>query len=263
MDNNTYFCYQMDLALDKADMLDKLRGQVVNAIDHGPVPAAMHTALDFLLFLSSYSNPGHIQLSETYGEVASRLSMAIYFQHTRVANPEVTWPACCATCPERHPDDEIPDDPDEDDGECDEEEELFNTLQELYGPHPNPAHTGTRRPYPDYEHWGDWTAEDWLHFMGYKRKVLAAATCEFATMGLAVETLAAVQANIRTLPMPRQVEVALWASDVADSLTDGITKGLFEICRFNLYTREGRDVQKQLFPVTIGEPNGTPETPQK
>lgn len=246
MDNHTYFTYQMDKALDKADMLDKLRDQVVNAIDNGPVPAALHTALDFLLFLSSYSNLGHVHLSEVYGQVASRLSMAIYFQHCNVSSSELTWPSCCATCPERHPDDEIPDDPADGEDGYDEEEELFNVLQELYGPHRNPAHTGTYRPYPDYEHWGEWGAEEWVHFGGYRCKVLAAATCEFSTMGLAVDTLAAVQANIRTLPMPRQVEVALWASDVADSLTDGIAKGLFEICRYNLYTKDGRGVQKQL-----------------
>lgn len=258
MDNHTYFTYQMDEALDKADMLDKLKDQVVNAIDHGPIPAALHAALDFLLFLSAYDNPGRVQLSETYGEVASRLSMAIYFQHCKVSSDEATWPACCATCPERHPDDEIPDDPDEDDG-CDEEEELYNTLQELYGPHPNPAHTGTHRPYPDYEHWDQWGAEEWVHFQGFKRKVLAAAACEFNTMGLAIEALAAIQANLGILPMDRQVEVALWASDVADSLTDGIAKGLFEICRFNLYTRAGRAVQKQLYPDTVGTPEKGPD----
>lgn len=246
MDNHTYFQHQMDGAIDKTAMLDALKRQILDTIDHGPVPAAMHATLDFLFFLVSYDNPGHVQLSEVYSEVSMRLTMQIYFLHTAVANPELTWPACCATCAETHPDNEFLDDPDDDEDGNGDDEEIFAVLQELYGPKTEaPTHTGTRRPYPDYEHWALWTDEDWICFEGYKKKVVAAATCEFATMGLAINSLAAIKANMGTLPLERQVEVAIWASDVADSLTSGIEAELFEICRSSLYTKEGRRVQRQ------------------
>lgn len=261
MDNNTYFQYQMDLALDKADMLDKLREQVTNAIDHGPVPAALQTALDFLLFLASYENPGHVRLSEAYGEVASRLSMCIYHMHCKVSSPELTWPACCATCPERHPDDELEDDPEEPEDEQEEAfgdgpdgepggedggDEIFAVMQKFYGPHKTPAHIGAYRPFPDYEHWSHWTDEDWINFERYKHKVVAAATCEISTMCLAISSLAGIKANMGILPMDRQVEVAIWASDVVDHLTAGLEAELFKMCKGTLYTREGRKIQRQL-----------------
>ena len=253
MENHTYFAYQMDIAGDKTAMLETLKRQILDTLDHGPVPAAMHAAVDFLLFLSSYNNPGHVQLSEVYSEVSMRLTMQLYFLHTAVANPELTWPACCATCGETHPDDELPDDPDDDADGNDDDEEIFAVLQELYGPKTDvPAHTGTRRPYPDYEHWANWTETEWINFGRYQKKVLAASTCEFSTMSLAISSLAAIKANMGTLPLERQVEVSIWASDVVDQLTTGLESQLHDLCRYSLYTKEGRAIQRQLLSASQG-----------
>lgn len=266
MDNHTYFAYQMQGAGDKAKTLYTLKRQVIDSLDHGPTPVALHTALDFLIFLASYSNPGHVQLSDTFDEVIRRLGLHLQDYHIKVAGPEATWPACCMTCPECHPNDE--DEDDSGDGEAeepavtddgsDDEEELFATLEELYGPRPGPAHTGTHRPYPDYQHWNQWGAEEWVHFEGFKRKVLAMATCELRTLAFATNELAALKANIGILDMDRQIPLALWACEVVDALTDTLNKELFEICRGNLYTQEGRLVQKQLFSDTSKQPENDP-----
>lgn len=267
MDNHTYFAYQMQGAEDKAQTLYSLKKQVIACLDYGPTPVALHTALDFLIFLASYSNPGHVQLSDTFDEVIRRLGLHLQDYHIKVAGPEATWPACCMTCPECHPTDE--DEDDSGDGEAeepavkddgsDDDEELFATLEELYGPRPGPAHTGTHRPYPDYEHWDHWGAEEWVHFQGFKGKVLAAADCELRTMAFATNELAAVKANIQLLDMNRQVEMAIWAHQVVDTLITKLHKELFEICRSNLYTHDGWLVQKAMDSDTSGQPENDPD----
>lgn len=255
MDNYTYFVHEMSSTEDKTAMLGILKKQVISGLDHGPIPASLHMALDFLIFMASYPNEGHIKMSSAYDEVVRRLSLHLYDYHTSVSASELTWPACCATCPECHPDDEQENDPgcdgedwtDNDGGGNSDDEELFRVLQELYGLHQNPiADTGTMRPFPVFEHWAQWTAGDWGHFEQYRKKVMAAATYQFGTMCFATNALAAIKNSIGTLPLDRQVEIAIWASDVVDCLTTTLETELFEICRSNLYTRRGRLVQKQL-----------------
>lgn len=267
MDNHAYFTYRLDSAQDKAQMLYDLKKQVVACLDHGPTPVALHTALDFLLFLGSDPNAGHVQLSDAFDEVVRRLTLHLHDYHVKVAGPEATWPACCMTCLEHHPDDGYEDDPGDgeeeepavkDDG-SDDDEELFATLEELYGPRPGPAHTGTHLPYPDYEHWDHWGAEEWVHFQGFKVKVLAAADCELRTMAFATNELAAVKANIQLLDMNRQVEMAIWAHQVVDTLITKLHKELFEICRSNLYTHDGWLVQKAMNSDTNGQPENAPD----
>lgn len=266
MDNHAYFTYRLDSAQDKAQMLYDLKKQVVACLDHGPTPVALHTALDFLLFLGSDPNAGHVQLSDAFDEVVRRLTLHLHDYHVKVAGPEATWPACCMTCLEHHPDDGYEDDPGDgeeeepavkDDG-SDDDEELFATLEELYGPRPGPAHTGTHRPYPDYEHWDKWSTEEWVRFGGFRSKTIAMAGCDLRTMTFAVNELAAIKSNIRVLDMNRQREIAAWACEIVEALITKLHSELFEICRWNPYSREGGLVQKQLFSDTSKQPENDP-----
>lgn len=267
MDNHTYFTYQLEFTQDKAKTLYTLKRQVIDSLDHGPTPVSLHTALDFLIFLASYSNPGHVQLSDTFDEVIRRLGLHLQDYHIKVAGPEATWPACCMTCPECHPTDE--DEDDSGDGEAeepavvddgsDDEEELFATLEELYGPRPGPAHTGTHRPYPDYEHWDKWSTEEWVRFGGFKSKTIAMASCELRTMGFAINELATIKMNIRALDATRQREIAAWACEIVDSLTSKLHRELFEICRWSTCSKDGGLVQNAMNSDTNGQPENAPD----
>lgn len=58
--------------------------------------------------------------------------------------------------------------------------------------------------------------------------------------------------------MTRQVEVALWCSDLVDELYCGMENGLQEICSGSLYTPAGRAAQKQ---IRSAESNSGEEVP--
>lgn len=151
--------------------------------------------------------------------------------------------------------DDLPDEP-EPDGEPD-----LVTLEALYGVDGEPGTTGTRQPFPDWQHIDHWTQTDWLKLQVYKDKVLAAAEHDFFAMGAVTNVLAAAKDAMNRIPLPRQVELAMWATEIVDRLMFSLEDSLQTMCAGSLHSHEGRLVQKQLLSVTNGQSKSGPNTP--
>ncbi|MDE6260852.1 MAG: hypothetical protein K2M42_08350 [Oscillospiraceae bacterium] len=119
-------------------------------------------------------------------------------------------------------------------------------LSGLYGSGGEPGTTGTRRPFPDWEHISDWTQSDWIQLQVYKDKVLAAAEHGFMAISSVAGSLAAAKEAMRRIPLPRQVELGMWAQEVTDALIVGMEDDLQKTLAGSLHSHAGRLVQKQL-----------------
>lgn len=104
---------------------------------------------------------------------------------------------------------------------------------------------------PDFEQWANWSTADWVRLEGWKRKVLSAAGADLSTMSIVISALQNVRENISRLGMARQVQVAMWATDLTDTLCTTLERSLAEICHGNVATRQGRAVLKDML-----EPDG-------
>lgn len=133
----------------------------------------------------------------------------------------------------------------ETDGEPESDEPAPTDIAELYGSVGEVGSTGTRRPWPDWQHCANWTSGDWVRFQIYKEKILAAAKLhDFFAMGTVTNTIAAASAHMSLLPVPRQAEIALWCKQLADELCTHMEANLQELCAGTLYTPDGRTTQK-------------------
>ena len=120
------------------------------------------------------------------------------------------------------------------------------TLDELYGSDGETGSTGTRRPWPDWEHIASWTQTDWIKMQTFKSKMLAAAGHDFFTMGPAINALAAAKEAMPHIPLPRQVELSMLAVEIVDGLIDGLETNLQTLCAGSLHTHQGRHIQKGM-----------------
>lgn len=123
-------------------------------------------------------------------------------------------------------------------------------IAELYGDGGESGTTGTRRPFPDWQHISDWTVSDWIMMQTYKDKMLAAAEHGFVGVSSVANVLTAASDAMCHIPLPRQVELSLWATEIVDGLIVALEEGLSKMCAGSLYSHEGRRVQKQLLSVT-------------
>lgn len=131
-------------------------------------------------------------------------------------------------------------------------------LERLYGIAGEPGTTGTRRPWPDWERIDKWTQDDWLKLQIFKDKMLAAAEHGFLSVSHVAGVLAAAKDSMCRIPLPRQVELAIWATEIVDGLIVGLEDDLQEMCAGSLHSHAGRLVEKQLLSVTNGWPENTP-----
>ena len=139
-----------------------------------------------------------------------------------------------------------------------DEQDLFRAIQAMYGGGGEPGTTGTRRPWPDWQHIDSWTQSDWIQLQTYKDKVLAAAESGFVGVGSVAGILAAAKGAMYRVPLPRQVELSMWATEVVDRLMASMEDDLQEMCSGSLHSHEGRLVQKQLLNVTPGQAQNDP-----
>lgn len=123
-------------------------------------------------------------------------------------------------------------------------------LSELYGDGGESGTTGTRRPFPDWQNISFWTVSDWVALQTYKDKLLAAAEHGFIGVSSVANVLTAASDAMIHIPLPRQVELSLWATEIVDGLIVALEEGLSKMCAGSLYSHEGRRVQKQLLSVT-------------
>lgn len=142
-----------------------------------------------------------------------------------------------------------------------DDRDLYFTLKAMYGDSGEPGTTGTRQPFPDWQHIDHWTQTDWLKLQVYKDKVLAAAEHDFFAMGAVTNVLAAAKDAMNRIPLPRQVELAMWATEIVDRLMFSLEDSLQTMCAGSLHSHEGRLVQKQLLSVTNGQSKSGPNTP--
>lgn len=224
-----------------------------------PFRISVESAAGLLAALRDWAGEG-CPVSATFSEVLQELTVVASTVQTEVELTDQLW---CKDLGEVHPDDAYHDAPgyftaeDDDsvedeagnpDGGCEteESEDLYDIMKKFYDGCDEAETKGVRRPYPDWEHWASWSDDDWIKFEIYKKKMLAAAACDFFAMGSVTNAIAAAKEHMSVLPMPRQVEVALWCSDLVDELYCGMENGLQELCSGSLYTPAGRATQKQL-----------------
>lgn len=138
-----------------------------------------------------------------------------------------------------------------------DEQDVYLAIQAMYGG-VEPGTTDTRVPFPDWDHIDTWTATDWLELQIYKDKVMAAAESGFIGVSSVACILAAAKGAMCRVPLPRQVELAMWATAVVDCLMVSMEDDLQAMCAGSLHSHEGRLVQKQLLNVTHGQPENDP-----
>lgn len=151
---------------------------------------------------------------------------------------------------------ELEDDPDE--LPPPDEQDVYLAIQAMYGDCGEPGTTGTRRPWPDWDHIDTWTAADWLKLQVYKDKVLAVAEAGFSGVSSVAGILAAAKGAMTRVPLPRQVELCMWTTEVVDCLIFSVEDDLQKMCAGSLHSHQGRLVQKQLLNVTHGQPENDP-----
>lgn len=137
------------------------------------------------------------------------------------------------------------------------------TISQMYGDDGEPGTTGTRRPFPDWEHIRDWTQSDWIKLQVYKDKVIAGAESGFMGISAVSGVLAAAKGAMTCIPLPRQVELAMWATEVVDCLMFSLEDDLQKMCAGSLHSHQGRLVEKQLLSVTNEQPENDPLSPLK
>ena len=91
-------------------------------------------------------------------------------------------------------------------------------LEKLYGNNGETGSTDTRRPFLNWQHIQDWTTSDWVMMQTYKGKVLAAAESGFMGVSAVSGVLAAAKGVMCGIPLPKQVELCMWATDIVNGL---------------------------------------------
>lgn len=101
-------------------------------------------------------------------------------------------------------------------------------------------------PFLNFDNWQNWDTGQWVRFDYEKEEAMRAAQGGLANIGKAAELLANIRANVHKLPAEERVRLTLWAVRLADEIHDRTEEAVDELGQANLYTREGRDIQKKL-----------------
>lgn len=235
MDFYQYYLHRLESASDPGARITSSAETAIRLIDEAPTIIGLEAGVGLLVAMHNYRNSQGLELAPIFEKVELAVNSALYSLRCDLELSDNIWSdkrneletIDANVCP-------IPD------GQCNFPVESAE----------NEHSPGTSRHYPDYEHWNTWTDADWVDWQNYKKKVLAAASSSLSTMGLTTNSLAAVQQNLYRLPIEKRVEVAIWCTEVVDDLYEKLESELFEICRENLYSREGRTAHKKLTEVS-------------
>lgn len=140
-----------------------------------------------------------------------------------------------------------------------DDRDLYFALKAMYGDSGEPGTTDTRTPFPDWDHIDGWAQGDWIALQVYKDKVLAAADSGFIGISSVAGVLAAAKDAMTRVPLPRQVELCVWATEVVDCLMFSMEDDLQKMCAGSLHSHQGRLVQKQLVSATSGQSQDSPD----
>ena len=278
MDFYCYFKERFTLGSNPYDAVRGCREIVDELISNPAIPDRISTeaSIGFLTAARDFAGDGCF-MSEAYTSVMASLEGALHTMRELVVAADEAWVQSLADNgqgggpayesgdyevrpvdldggePEELPEEEpvaipAPDDPDADD--------VFEAIRAMYGDEGKAGTTGTRKPFPDWEHIAHWTQSDWLKLQTYKEKVLIAAGYDFLSMDRATNALAAAKSVMGRLPLPRQVELRMWAAEIVDGLIAGLERNLSEMCAGSLHSHQGGLVQKQMFSATNGQAQG-------
>lgn len=211
--------------------------------DRIPFRFSAESAVDFLAALADIAGEG-CSVGYTYTIVMSALMGYIHTMHTATCERDNAWcrkvmetvreEDCGA--PLYNPGDyeawpvDIAAADSEPDAELDDEPDLA-ALEKLYGVSGEVDTTAaTRRHFPDWDRIDKWSNGDWIVLQTYKDKILAAAGHDFFAMGSVTDALAAAKEAMNKIPLPRQVELSVWATEVVDKLMLSLEDSLREMC---------------------------------
>lgn len=273
-----FYCYFKERFTWGSNPYDAVRGcrEIVDELISNPaIPDRISTeaSIGFLTAARDFAGDGCF-MSEAYTSVMASLEGELHTMRELVVAADEAWAQSLADNgqgggppyesgdyevrpvdldgeePEDLPEEEpvaipAPDDPDAD--------AVFEAIRAMYGDEGKAGITGTRRPFPDWEHIAHWAQSDWLKLQTYKEKVLIAAGYDFLSMDRATNALAAAKSVMGRLPLPRQVELRMWAAEIVDGLIAGLERNLSEMCAGSLHSRQGGLVQKQMFSATTGQ----------
>lgn len=189
-----------------------LTNQAVRILDEGPLLAGLEAGVSLAEALRNWKNcPAGLQLMPYYKELRDAIGQAL-----TGAELEIELADSLTAEPEPGP-------------------ELEAMREDPEGP-----------PFLDFENWPDWDTGQWVRFDYEKEEAMRAAQGGLANIGRAAELLANIRANVHKLPAEERVRLTLWTAKLADEMHDRVEEVVDEMGRANLYTREGREIQKRL-----------------
>lgn len=277
MDWYCYFKERFTWGSNPYASVEKCR-QIVDEMMMNPIiPSRISTeaAIDFLAAVRDFAGDGCF-VHDEFATVMASLFGELHTMREAVEAADAAWaqevdgeqgdgsgPPYVPGDYEVRPVDEDGEDPDDEPEPVEipdpDDRDLYFTLKAMYGDSGEPGTTGTRTPFPDWDHISDWTATDWLKLQTYKDKVLAAAESGFMGISSVAGILAAAKGAMIRVPLPRQVELCMWATEVVDRLMFGLEDDLQEMCAGSLHSHEGRLVQKQLVSAANGHAQDSPD----
>lgn len=274
MDFYSYFKERFTWGRNPYSSVEKCR-QIVDELMMNPIiPARIsnEAAVCFLSAVRDFAGDGCF-VSDEYATILGSLTGELHTSLEEVEAADAAWaqevdgeqgeaggppydPGNYEVNPVDLDGNELEDEPDE--FPSPDEQDVFLAIQAMYGSGGEPGTTGTRRPFPDWQHIDSWTQSDWIQLQTYKDKVMAAAESGFVGVGSVAGILAAAKGAMCRVPLPRQVELTMWATEVVDCLMAAMEADLQAMCAGSLHSHEGRLVQKQLLGVTPGQPENDP-----
>lgn len=193
-----------------------LTNQAVRILDEGPLLAGLEAGVSLAEALRNWKNcPAGLQLMPYYKELREAMGQAL-----TGAELEIELADSLTAEP---------------DGEPEPGPELEAMREDPEGP-----------PFLDFENWQGWDMGQWVRFRYEQEEAMRAAQGGLDKIGRAAELLANIRANVHKLPAEERVRLTLWAVRLADEIHDRTEEAVDEMGQANLYTREGRDIQKRL-----------------
>lgn len=214
MDAFNYYLRKLERFPKEATLRD-LTGQTLRTIEGGPELIGAEAGVGFMLALWVWDAPDGLELLPSFRAVRQALEMALESVEMEVAAGD-----SLRTMPEEYPEPEPDMEPEREDPE---------------GP-----------PFLDFENWQNWDMGQWVRFEYEKEEAMRAAHGGLDKIGKAAELLENIRANIHRLPAEERVKLTIWAVRLADEIHDRAEEAVDEMGQANLYTREGREIQKKL-----------------
>lgn len=223
MDAFNYYLRKLE-RFPKESTVRDLTGKTLRTIQDGPELVGAEVGVSFLLALWMWRDaPDGLELLPSYRAVRQALEMELESIEMEVAAAD-----SLRAMPEEFPEPEP-------DGEPEPGPELEALREDPEGP-----------PFLTFENWPEWGAGEWIIFRRAQDETMEAAQKGLAGIGKAAEMLEGIREHVHKLPAEDRVKLTLWAVRLADEMHDRTEEAVDELGRANLYTKEGREIQRRL-----------------